>query len=153
MVVDVFNVRHIAISDAKNHTPVRANAHRPQPSQFAFERMQPKPWQVHIGNVGRDIKAGKNVAQLFSVFCMHSARVIIFMETSQALVADRTDHSPSVTRNVTRVKNVLRLRAIAGMAGDDLAIDFEVRVPHPCAPCSGAILGVPDHLKTVLVSQ
>ena len=61
MVIDVVNVQDIAIGDAKNHMPVRANGHRPQPSEFAFERMQPKPWQVHVRNIARGIKPGQNV--------------------------------------------------------------------------------------------
>jgi hypothetical protein len=109
MVIDIINVQNFAVGEAKYHSPVSANGHPPKSFELAFERMQPEPRQVQIGNIARGIKAGENVAQFFGVFAKHSARVIGFIKAFQSFVADRPDHIPSVTRNVTRVKGAPRL--------------------------------------------
>jgi hypothetical protein len=62
MVINVVNIQDIPIKDAKNHTPVRANGHGSQAFEFAFKRMQPKPWQVHVRNFASGVKADQNVA-------------------------------------------------------------------------------------------
>jgi hypothetical protein len=51
------------------------------------------------------------------MFHDHSAGIVVFMETLQTLMADRSDHGSSVTRYVTRVKNVLGRRLTQEGAG------------------------------------
>jgi hypothetical protein len=106
MVIDIVNVQSLAVRETKNHSPVSPNGHCPESFKRAFERMQAEPWQVQIRNVTRGIQAGKKVTQLFHMFAVHTARVIALIKASQALVADRTNHFLSVTRYITRVKEV-----------------------------------------------
>jgi hypothetical protein len=41
-----------------------------------------------------DIETRENVAQFFHVFADHASRVVVFIETFQAFVADRADQFP-----------------------------------------------------------
>ena len=93
MVIDIINVQGFAVGEAKNHSPVSANGHRPESFELAFEWMQPEPRQIQIRNIARGIQAGENVAQLFCVFANHSARVVGFIKAFQSFVADRPDHT------------------------------------------------------------
>jgi len=82
MIINIINLEGFAVGEAKNYAPVSAYGHRPKSLQLTFERMQPEPRHVHIGNMSGGIEAGKNVAQFFRVFADHASRIGAFIEAS-----------------------------------------------------------------------
>jgi len=58
----------------------------------AFERMQSKSRQVHMSNRRGGMKCRQNIPQLIGVFGVYAARVVVFKEPSQPLVADGPYH-------------------------------------------------------------
>ena len=55
--------------------------------------MKAEAGQVHICRRGGSIETGKNVTELFRVLADHAARVAVFIQTPQALMADRANQS------------------------------------------------------------
>ena len=66
--------------------------------------MQSQSGYVHIRYGASCIQACKNVEQLFNVLAKYAARVSVFVQTLETLVAGRSDHRRSVMRYVTQVK-------------------------------------------------
>jgi len=67
MVVDQINVASVPGAEAEDHPPVGPNRYRPETSQVAFQRMQSKARQIHIGNDFSCIKPRKNVTKFLYV--------------------------------------------------------------------------------------
>ena len=63
-----------------------------KPCNSPLKRMEPETGQVHIHNCTGSIEAYQNVTQFHYVCSNHAARVIIFIEAFQSLVAYRPDH-------------------------------------------------------------
>jgi hypothetical protein len=62
VVVHIINVEGVTVSKPENHPPVCANRDRPEPFEFALERMQPETGHIHIGhNTGR-VEPRENIA-------------------------------------------------------------------------------------------
>jgi hypothetical protein len=59
---------------AKDHSPIGPNGYSPEAFHLALERVQPKPRQVYMSNIGRDVKRRQNIPQLFDVFGIYAAR-------------------------------------------------------------------------------
>jgi hypothetical protein len=72
MVVHIIYIEGIRIDEPENHSPVRANRHRPQSFQIAFQEVQAETWQAHVVHSTGRVKAGENVAQLHRMFRVHT---------------------------------------------------------------------------------
>jgi len=102
VVIDI-NIRR-AIVKTENHPPVGPNSHGPKAFHLTFERMQPKPRQVHMTNSRRGVKRRQNTRSFStcSVFtplgssCSNSR----FSPLWPIVFTSRT-----VTRHVSHVKN------------------------------------------------
>jgi hypothetical protein len=87
VVIDIINILCIAI-EAKDHSSVCPNCHRPKTFHLAFQRMQPESRQVHVSNRRGSMKRCQNIPQLFGVFRVYAAWVALFKKPFQSLVAD-----------------------------------------------------------------
>ena len=65
--------------------------------------MQPEPRQVHVDNGRGGVKRRQNIPQLPDMFRVYAARVVLFKEPFQPLVADCPYHNLPVTRHVSHV--------------------------------------------------
>jgi hypothetical protein len=64
--------------------------HCPKASIVAFESVQPKAGQFHVGDRSGDIQACQNVTQFFHELAVLSPRVGLFVQVSKAFVPNRT---------------------------------------------------------------
>src|SRR5579862_7673895 len=91
MVIDIINVLRAAV-EAEGNPLVGANGHGPKTLHLAFERVQPEPRQVHVGNAWGGMKRRQNISQFADVFRVYAARVVMLEEPFQSLVADCPYH-------------------------------------------------------------
>lgn len=94
MVVNVIDVEHLALRKAENDPPIRANRGGPKTFQVAFEGVKAEAGQIHIRGSCGGIEPRENVTQLLHVLADHAARVVVFIKTPEAFVADRANQSP-----------------------------------------------------------
>jgi hypothetical protein len=99
VVIDIINVCR-AIIEAENHPPVGPDGNGPNPFHPTFERMQPEPRQIHVGNRGSSMKRCQNIPQLGSMFRVDAAGVVLFKKPFQPSMADTLYH-PAVTYPAT----------------------------------------------------
>ena len=76
VVIDIINILHAAVK-TKNHSPVGAYRDSPKTLQPAFERMKPKPRDVHMGNCRSGVKSRQNIPQLVDMFRIYSGRIVL----------------------------------------------------------------------------
>jgi hypothetical protein len=86
VVIDIINILCFAI-EAKDHPPVGANGYGPKTLHLAFERMQPKRRQVHVGNRRCGMKHSQNIPELPNMLRDYAAWVVLFEEPAESLVA------------------------------------------------------------------
>jgi hypothetical protein len=67
VVIDIINVRR-AIIKTENHPPVGPDGRSPKTFHLAFERMQLKPRQIHVGNGWGGMKGRWNIPQFLGMF-------------------------------------------------------------------------------------
>ena len=91
MIVDIVHVQRVAFGKAKNNSPVGSNSNGPKAFQLTLQGVKAEAGQVHIRRRSGCIETRKNVAQLFRVLADYPARVVVFIQTSQAFVADRAN--------------------------------------------------------------
>jgi hypothetical protein len=91
VVIDIVQVKRIAFVEPKDHSPIGSDNHCPKASQLALSRMQTEAWQVHISNRAGGVKTSQDIAQFVDVLCQNTSGVVVFIETLQALVAERSD--------------------------------------------------------------
>src|ERR1035441_9649611 len=113
VVIDIINVLR-AIVKAENHPPVGAYRDGPEAFRRAFERMQPEPRQIHVGNGWGGVKRCQNIPQLSNMFRAYAARVVLFKKPFQSLVADCPYHPVPQCATLRMSRTIL---AWAGSAG------------------------------------
>jgi hypothetical protein len=104
VVIDIIYVLRVTVK-AENHPPVGPDSYGPKTFHRSFERMQPEPRHVHMGNGWGSVKRRQNITQLADVFRVYAARVVLFKKPFQSLVADCPESSRTVTCHVAHVKN------------------------------------------------
>jgi hypothetical protein len=87
VVIDIINVLRGAVK-AENHPPVGPDCYGPKPFERAFQRMQPEPRQIHVGDGWGGVKGSQNILRLANVFRVYTAWVVLFKQPFQSLVAD-----------------------------------------------------------------
>lgn len=92
VVIDIIYVRR-AIIKTENNAPVCPNGYGPRTFHLAFERMQPKPRQIHVRNRRGGMKRRQNIPQLPGMFRVYAAWVVLFKQPFQSLVADCLYHA------------------------------------------------------------
>ncbi len=92
VVIDIINVLRAAVK-AENHSPIGAYGNRPKAFRRAFERMQPEPRQIHVGNGSGGVKRCQNIPQLANMFRVNATRVVLFKKPFQTLVTNCPYHS------------------------------------------------------------
>jgi len=92
MVVQIINGECAVFVKPKNHPPVCADRHGPNPLHLALQGMQPEAGDVEIGGSPSSIQSSENVAQLVGVFRNHAALIVVFVEAFQPLMTNRLDH-------------------------------------------------------------
>jgi hypothetical protein len=107
VVIDIINVLGVALGKTENHPPVSPNGHGPKTFHLAFERMQPKPRQVHMGNGRRGMERSQNIPQLGDVFPVYAARVVLFKKPFQSLVSVSTGSFRNVMCHVSHVNIII----------------------------------------------
>jgi hypothetical protein len=90
-VIDIINVLRTVVK-AENHPSVRPNGHGPNTIHLAFERMQPEPRHVHMGDGWGGMKRCQNISQLADMVGVYAARVVLLKKPFQSLVADCPYH-------------------------------------------------------------
>ena len=90
------------IGEAKNDASACTNRDSAKTLLLALERMQFEARHIHMGYGLNRVKPSKNIAELLRVFGQNAARVVLFMEALQPLVAYRSYHT-AVTRYITQV--------------------------------------------------
>ena len=91
VVIDIINVLCISIK-TENHAPVGAHCNSPEAFERAFERMQPEPWHVHMGDGRGGMKRCQNISQLANMFRVNAARIVLLKKTLQSFMADCPYH-------------------------------------------------------------
>jgi hypothetical protein len=92
VVIDIINILRVAVK-AENHLPVGPNGHGSKTFHLAFERMQPEPRHVHMGNGWGGMKRCQNIPQLANMVGVYAARVVLLKKPFQSLVADCPYHA------------------------------------------------------------
>jgi len=87
VVIDIINVLRAAV-EAEDNPPVGTNGHGSKILHLAFERMQPEPRHVHMGNGWGGMKRCQNIPQLADMVGVYAARVVLLKKPFQSLVAD-----------------------------------------------------------------
>jgi hypothetical protein len=111
VVVNVINIQDLAVLESKNDPPVCTHRHGAKPFEITFERVNPEARQIQVRYFLRGVQASENVDQLFRVFRVYTTSFVVLLKASQPFVPDRSNHTPSVTRNVTHVKWTCRMSA------------------------------------------
>jgi hypothetical protein len=86
VVIDIINILR-AFVKTKSYSPVGPDSHSPEAFHPASQRMQPEPWEVHMGNGWSSVKRRQNVSQLANMLRVYAARVTLFKQPLQSLVA------------------------------------------------------------------
>jgi hypothetical protein len=86
VVIDIINVLR-AVVKAKNHAPVGVYCNSPEAFHLAFERMQPEPRHIHMGNGWGCVKRYQNIPELADMIRVYADRVVLFKKPFQSLVA------------------------------------------------------------------
>ena len=92
MVVDIINIKRVRVDKTENYTPVCSNRYRPKAAEPAFQRMEPKTGNIHVGYVPECIEPRQNIAQLFNMLCQSAPRFFVFVKSFQPLVAYGADY-------------------------------------------------------------
>ena len=87
VVIDIIYVRR-AIIKTENHPPVGPDRHSPKTFHLAFERMQPKPRLIQVGNGWGGMKGRQNIPLFLGIFGVYTAWIVPFKQPFQSLVAD-----------------------------------------------------------------
>jgi hypothetical protein len=83
--------RNATVHQAKRHSPIGPHCDGPNTFTIAFERMKSKRRLVHILYVGGLIECREDQTQAVNVIGFEFAPVILFKETSQALMFKTLD--------------------------------------------------------------
>src|SRR5664280_1463983 len=113
VVIDIINVLRVAVK-AENHPPVGVYCNSSKTFRRTFERMQPEPRHVHMGNGWGGVKRCQNIPQLANMFRAYAARVVLFKKPFQSLVADCPYHPVPQCATLRMSRTIL---AWAGSAG------------------------------------
>ncbi len=89
--IDIVDVLRPA-AKAENHSPVGARGNRPKAFRRAFERMQPEPRQIHVGNGSDGVKRCRNIPQLANMLRVNATRIVLFKKPFQTLVTNCPYH-------------------------------------------------------------
>jgi hypothetical protein len=104
MVVDIIDIKSMAINHPENNAPVPVDGNRMTASQTAVQRVQPITRQIHVRQGGGGIQPRQNATQFVSMIRPHATMVIRRMQTAQSLVGEGHDHFSIVTCRVSGVK-------------------------------------------------
>ena len=73
------------------------------------QRMQSKPWQVHVLRRAASVEHRKDATELADVLRSHSSRTTAIEERPQAPVLERLNHISSLVRSLSPVKRQTNL--------------------------------------------
>ena len=93
MIVYVIYVLRIAIGKSKNNAPIGLNRDGMEVLEFAFQRVQPIPRQIHVRHESRGMQPRQDSPQFAGMIGSHTPRVVIFEQAFQTLVTYRPDQS------------------------------------------------------------
>src|ERR1700678_1164756 len=92
MVINKIKVECVAVLEPKDHSPVSAHSHAPEPFQFSLQRMQPPAWeQPNFLRVRRLVDGQQNVGDFLHLRRWEISSVPAFVQAPQASVPDRVN--------------------------------------------------------------
>jgi len=80
VVIEIVHVNGVARGESKDHAPVCAHRHSPEPFVPSFESVEPEAGKIHILLRSGRIQASQNVTKFGHVLRQDTARIIFVAE-------------------------------------------------------------------------
>src|SRR5271156_4163167 len=122
VIIDQFNIKRIGPFETQYDSPIRAHSNRPEPFQFALERMQAVAGEVKFLRRRRFVEDGQYFLNSIGQIGPYSATVVALVKPLQAAMFEAPNHECKVyivtcQRRVGRGQNYKFSLAFPGSAG------------------------------------